>query len=406
MIKKDAEVNIMGLKLSGDDREAWQARLSASLAGAESLFIATPNPEIVLSSYDDEELNFALNRADLLIPDGIGLVFSALFQGKKLQRWPGSDISTWLLAEAQKKAYRVAIILRSDGLSSLEDIDQTLRKKYPVLSFSIFPIKLGGIPEKKLIRDFDPNIVLVALGSPFQEKIILKNRSDWGNPNIMIGIGGSLDYLTGKIKASPSIMKSLGLEWLWRLICLFSYANPVQRLKRIMTALFVFPISYLKWLWVNPFLYRPNVLCLLYKKIEQSFFVLLIKRSDLPDHWQIPQGGTDGLSIDKAGRKEIEEELGIKNFSICSSHKTFCKYDFSEASPGGRVYKNRNYRGQKQGLVIAEYQGEESIKLNEWEYEAWQWAPLDKVIEKVHPVRKEIMEKVLILFRDYIKNSR
>ncbi len=103
---------------------------------------------------------------------------------------------------------------------------------------------------------------------------------------IAIGIGGSFDYLTGNIAPAPRIIKTIGMEWFWRLLNIANFSFARKRLKRIANAVIVFPLQFLKWRFINPFIYRKNVACMLYKKVEQGYQVLLIEQVHEKNHWK------------------------------------------------------------------------------------------------------------------------
>ena len=201
---------------------------------------------------------------------------------------------------------------------------------------------------------------------------------------------GAIDVLTHKSKRAPIIMRIIGLEWIWRL-----FAQPKDRKKRmirIYNAVIKFTIKVIKWRYIKPFLYRPNVSCLLYKKIDNEYKILLVDRRDELDHWQLPQGGLDRQSISVAAKRELKEELNIDNFKIIKTYKNIHKYKFgTKLSKFGVPAKNvSGFKGQKQSLAIAEYSGKDSdIKINFWEHTDWKWVNKDELIDKIHSVRKK-----------------
>jgi 8-oxo-dGTP pyrophosphatase MutT (NUDIX family) len=140
------------------------------------------------------------------------------------------------------------------------------------------------------------------------------------------------------------------------------------------------------------FLYRPNVLCLLYKRTERgSVQALLVKRAGTRDHWQLPQGGTEGEDAATAGRRELWEELGTNNFTDRGTFENVYRYRFGEtttryASVGRQV---KGYKGQKQSLYVAEFTGTDSeFDIKYWDHVDWKWVDLAAVADAVHPVRR------------------
>jgi N-acetylglucosaminyldiphosphoundecaprenol N-acetyl-beta-D-mannosaminyltransferase len=428
-------INILGIdvdnKINLDDLEL---RLRRFLESEKQNYIVTPNPEIILKAQEDEELFYILNNANLSLADGFGLKVASFFSRKKLKRVTGADALVVILRLAENNGKKVLIINNKNGLSSSDEIKEALKKDYPDLKFIIkdhdshdYKIKkeklvswnysennilgrtinkIGENINKKLdyfnknkIDNFLPDILICNFGAPHQEKFIYHNLPKIPSVRVAIGIGGGLDFLTKKIKRAPIFMRKIGLEWLWRLI------KQPSRYRRIYKAVFVFTYKFLKWKFISPYLYRKNVACLLYKKKSQdlkalkslkNYDVLLVERSEEPGHWQIPQGGIDNNTIRRAGSREINEELGITNFSPKKIYKNVFKY---ESDKKGRY----GFKGQKQSLLIAEFKGsDDDISLNFWDHSGWRWVNATELTNEVHPIRKKGMKIFLEKFNDYI----
>jgi len=376
------KINILGINISMLKKQKVLNKIEHYLNNGQQHYIVTPNPEIILAAKQDEELFYVLNKADLAIPDGVGLKFAALAMGRNIERVTGADLVKDLLRLAQKKNIKVAILNWSKGLSAREDIEKIIKLNYPKLQFIVKEIdrKIGGL------IDFQANILFTTLGAPYQEKLIYHNLGKMPSVKIAIGVGGAFDFLTGKLKRAPKIIRYLGLEWLWRL-----FKQP-WRWKRIYNAALVFPYEFIKWRFVHPLLYRPNVVCLLFKRKADSYKILAVEREAQADHWQLPQGGTDGEDTRKAGIRELSEEIGTNKFKPIATFRNIYKYKFdNEVSRAGVLSRKiEGYKGQKQSLFIAEFLGkDEDIKINFWDHSAWKWVDSQDLINKVHPVRQE-----------------
>ena len=215
-------------------------------------------------------------------------------------------------------------------------------------------------------------------------------------------MGGAFDFLSGTVKRAPYCLRKIGLEWLWRL---FRRPNWQAKIKRIYQALIIFSIKIFKWRFVQPFLYRDNVACLIYKREEDKVKVLIVERQDESGHWQIPQGGTDGESLEKAALKEVEEELNIskKFLELKLVSKKIYKYSVVENNDILSRVGGSGFRGQKQGLVVFKFLGNDrEIKINYWDHSNWMWVDIDSLVEKVHPVRKTSVKIFLNKFRKKI----
>ncbi len=403
-------VNILGVNISNFNKKEIFKKIEQFLTDGKQHQIVTPNPEFLLEARKDEEFFYILNNADLAIPDGIGLKFAAWLMGRNLFRIAGADLVKDILEIAREKNKKVAILNWEKGLSSAVDIKKTLEKKYNNLKFIVKDVKIEGYkksPQPPLLKgekgDFNPEIVFCNLGAPWQEKLIFHNLKKWPSVKVAMGVGGSFDYLTGKAARAPLIMRLLGLEWLWRLI------KQPKRWKRIYSAVIVFLWVFLKWRFILPLFYRPNVACILYKKENNQYKILLVQRSDQPNHWQLPQGGTtDGESLEEAGEREIKEEVGIDKFKIIACYKNLYKYKFRERlGKYNLAVKNIvSYKGQKQSLCIAEFLGHDrDIKINFWDHKGWKWADAENLINEVHPVRQEAAKIFLEKFNHITHNT-
>jgi N-acetylglucosaminyldiphosphoundecaprenol N-acetyl-beta-D-mannosaminyltransferase len=226
-------------------------KIEGFLAGDKLCQIATINPEFILEAQKNSEFKKILNNCDLNVADGIGIKFAYWKRGfQKLKcRMAGADFMDEILKIASVRGLGVFLVTNKEGLSTWEETGNAIQKNYP-------NIRIGGVniachsgldPESKeilnqvqddksKIKDFD--IVFVNFGAPFQEKFIYSlKKHDYGKIRVAMGVGGSFDFWTGKIKRAPNWMRKLGLEWLFRLIL-----KP-SRFKRIFRAVIIFPIK-------------------------------------------------------------------------------------------------------------------------------------------------------------------
>jgi len=385
--------NILGINLSDLKRDELLKRLEFFLNDKKSHFLVTPNPEIILQAGRDEEYFYILNSADVAVADGFGLVLAGILKGKMIPRITGSDLTPWLLKLAEEKDIKTLIINWKAGLSTASDISKTLTKRFPKLIYEVLDIdkkETLSDEENNVINSFAPKLIFVTIGAPVQEKMIWHGLPQWPSSRLALAVGGSFDFLTGKIKRAPKIIRSLGIEWLWRLI------KQPKRFKRIWQATVVFGLKAFNSIVIQPFLYRSNVAAMLYKKTSSGIKILIVERQDDHDHWQIPQGGTDGEKLAVAGARELREELGTDKFIVKKTFNHLHVYEFAKV---GLNSGRSGYKGQKQGLLIAEFTGyDEDIKINYWDHAAWQWVSIDNFIETVHPVRREGYKKFLTKF--------
>lgn len=382
--------NILGIKTGEKNIKEIKEAISSFYKEDRTHQIVTPNPEIILKSQEDEELFYILNKAELSLADGFGLKLAATITKQTLFRYTGADLLPFLLQEACDNTRKVAIINKQKGLSSASEIKEYLFKNYPNLCSIILNLEKSDQAEEDTIKEiqkFSPELAICLFGAPYQEKFIFHLQKKLPDIKLGIGLGGAFDFLTKKVKRAPYYWRHLGLEWLWRLI------QQPQRLSRIWRATFVFSSKFLYWAFVMPRMYRANVAVLIYRQVKETKEILIVERQDQKNHWQIPQGGRDGLSIVKAGLKEIEEETGITSPNIKRVYRNLYRYEFDKELGKYKNPQNMRhfgYRGQRQSLLIVEFTGQdEEIKINHWDHNNWRWINEKAFIANIHPVRQE-----------------
>ena len=182
-------------------------------------YVVTPNPEIVWLARKQPELLEALNRADLVVPDGIGIVYAARILGTPLPaRVPGIELAAGLLRHMADSGDPVFLLGAKPGVA--ERAADRLKQEYPGLR--IVGTGDGYFQEDEpvieRINACKPRLLFVCLGFPRQELWMARYR-DQIDAGLMLGLGGSLDVFAGDVKRAPMIWRRLNLEWFYRLIC-------------------------------------------------------------------------------------------------------------------------------------------------------------------------------------------
>ena len=200
-------------------KEEAGAKALALLREEGNHYIVTPNPEIVWLACKREDFASALNEADMVIPDGIGIIYAAKILGRPLpERVPGIELASFLLAEAAKTQSSVFLLGAKPGVA--ERAAERLRTKYPGLRI----VGTGDgyfkedAPVVETINAKKPDLLLVCLGFPRQELWMHRHKAEL-SVKLMMGIGGSLDVFAGDVKRAPEVWCRLNLEWLYRLLC-------------------------------------------------------------------------------------------------------------------------------------------------------------------------------------------
>ena len=166
-------------------------------------FIVTTNPEFIVTAEEDLLFKKILNKADLSIPDGAGLKLS----GKIKNTFPGVDFMEKLIELVAEKAFTVGF-LGGRGQVAERTVER-LKKKYPALNVKFVSEEPDDIPKL--------DILFVAFGHPKQEYWIYENLPKL-NVGVAMGVGGSFDFLSGKVPRAPLWVRKIRMEWLFRLI--------------------------------------------------------------------------------------------------------------------------------------------------------------------------------------------
>lgn len=217
------------------------------------LLIFTPNPEILVQIEENPQLKTVLASADILLPDGIGLLLAnrwirfrqrLLFLFKKplmppkiSEKMAGVDLADKLLIEAAKKNY-VSLIIGGRNYAEFwgkrggeyqgeifEDEASLIKLKNNLYWTEAYqdkdePLPIEDRAIERILKKIKPQIVFVALGSLDQEQWLVEWRArlEQAGVSVAIGVGGAFDLLFGRVARAPRFFRALALEWLWRLL--------------------------------------------------------------------------------------------------------------------------------------------------------------------------------------------
>ena len=211
-------VDVLGVAFDNVTMDEALDRAEALLEQEGPHLVVTPNPEIVQRADRDAEFAEILSKADLVIPDGVGIVYAAKILGRPLKgRVPGIDFAAGLMERMAKAGRRLFLLGAAPGVAQLAAVN--LQAAYPGLvvcgTHDGYFQEDGPVIEA--IREAHADVVFVCLGFPKQEKWIAAHGAATG-ARLLIGLGGSLDVFAGKVERAPEQFQKLGLEWLYRLM--------------------------------------------------------------------------------------------------------------------------------------------------------------------------------------------
>lgn len=228
--KADDTLKILGVRLNSTELVEVLNEAGQAIGSGRKLFIVTPNPEFLVLAQADKEFKKILNSADLAIPDGFGLILASRFLGTKpvlRQKLAGADLTAALLDKARTIGWQVGIVgARKGEINQQKLLIDRLEQRYPGLRVECL----------EQAQNIQWDLIFACQGIGEQEKWIAGNinrTKAW----VFVGIGGSLDFLTGFSRRAPLGWQNLGLEWLWRLL-----QHPRRHFRRIINACLIFPV--------------------------------------------------------------------------------------------------------------------------------------------------------------------
>ncbi len=179
------------------------------------------NPEKNFSVPRDPELYNTFREADLLLPDGVGMVKAArIIHGVRIERIPGVEFMEDICRLCASNGYKIFIYGAKEEVN--REAVKILETRYP--GINIAGRANGYLREEEMpdlvrrINQCGAQVLFLALGSPKQEQWFVRYRNNLESVRVCQGIGGSLDAITGRVKRAPEFWCNIGLEWLYRLV--------------------------------------------------------------------------------------------------------------------------------------------------------------------------------------------
>ena len=212
------KIDVMGLKFDSVTMDEALSRAEALLRGEKAAYVVTPNAEIAYEALHDVQLREMLNGADLMLPDGAGVVLaSKLLRTPVKQKVAGVDFAAGLLGILERNGQSLYLLGGKPGIGELAA--QKMLEAHPQL-------RIAGIadgyfqdeaPVIAKINASGADALFVCLGAPKQERFMVQHQQEL-HVHLMAGLGGSLDAFAGTVQRAPAWMIRLNLEWLYRLI--------------------------------------------------------------------------------------------------------------------------------------------------------------------------------------------
>lgn len=235
----DTFVHILGMKFSSLSFKQTIERIERQVAAPfeRSFHLVTGNPEIVVRAQDDPDLRYIMDQADLITPDGIGIILASRWKKRPIiERVSGYDLLIQLLDKGNANSWSF-YFLGCDEATSKKAIERIL---------ALYPhVKVAGrhhgffdaSEEAQIVEQIEqsqPDFLILALGAPASDHWIHKHRARLA-AKVMMGVGGSLDIIAGKVKRAPILWQKLNLEWLYRLL-----AQPSRWRRQLLLPVFAF----------------------------------------------------------------------------------------------------------------------------------------------------------------------
>lgn len=199
-------------------------RIDLLIQNRKPAYVVTPNVDHIVKLEEDEEFREVYNEADLILTDGMPLIWISKLQRNEIkEKVSGSDLFPKVCELASKKSYSVFLLGAAEGIAA--KAAEKLKNKYNGLNIVGTYSPSYGFEKNqqeidkiiKVISEAKPDILAVGLGAPKQEKFIHKYKNRFNVP-ISLAIGASIDFEAGNINRAPEWMQNSGLEWFYRFL--------------------------------------------------------------------------------------------------------------------------------------------------------------------------------------------
>ena len=218
------QVTICGVRIDNVTMEGTLDAIECLIKSRQPAYVVTPNADHMVKLQKDEEFRRIYEGASLVLADGMPILWAGLFLGTPLaEKVSGSDLVPKLCRRAAEKNFTLFFLGGREGAAARAK--EVLEKKYPGLCVvGTYSPPVGFEKDaaesrkiEEMIRAAAPDVLLVGLGAPKQEKWISKNHQALAVP-VSVGVGVTFEFIAGMVKRAPRWMQATGLEWSWRLL--------------------------------------------------------------------------------------------------------------------------------------------------------------------------------------------
>lgn len=220
MTKPVPKVHIFGIPFSKMSMQDTVKYLTEAILAKRQQHVITANPIMIMSALEDKKYDEMMKKADLIVPDGSGVVWAANQGGEPVaERVTGFDLLHELFSVGEQYHWKVYLLGTSQEI--IEAAAEKLQLQYPQVRIVGYRNGYFGAEQDQEvvehIAQFEPDLLFVARGATTQEPWIVQHR-DQLNASLIMGVGGSFDVISGKLQRAPQWVQNLKIEWLFRLL--------------------------------------------------------------------------------------------------------------------------------------------------------------------------------------------
>ncbi len=244
--KMENRIKLLNIYVDNLTMEETLDEISSLVEKRQNAYVVTPNVDHMVTLEKDEEFQRIYQEADLILTDGKPLIWiSKLLKTPIKEKISGSDLFPRMVEQAAKKGHKMFFLGAREGVA--KKAAEVFMEQYPTLQVVGVYSPSYGFEKKEeeiadiiaMIQEAKPDILVVGVGAPKQEKFIYRYRDQLQVP-VSLGLGASFDFVAGTVKRAPRWMSEHGLEWLYR-----TFQEPKRLAKRYIVDAFML----LKLLW-------------------------------------------------------------------------------------------------------------------------------------------------------------